>query len=80
MMLEVTVSGTGTEFYLPGFAAKTGTAENEDGSATIWTTGGLTDSLTPYSVTVCLDCTDQSSHYAGKIAQRILMYMQEEKQ
>ena len=80
MMLEVTVSGTGTEFYLPGFAAKTGTAENEDGSATIWTTGGLTDYLTPYSVTVCLDCTDQASPYAGKIAQRILMYMQEEKQ
>lgn len=83
MMAQVTEKGTGRSFYLPGFAAKTGTAQKADeegnlaGLYTIWTTGGLTDDTTPYCVTVCLDnvSSDAGSSDAGKLAQSILNYM-----
>lgn len=85
MMELVTEIGTGTSFYLPGFAAKTGTAQKEDedgnltGLCTVWTTGGLTDENTPYAVTVCMDDVDEyvGSAAAGKMAQSILIYMTE---
>ena len=85
MMELVTEIGTGTSFYLPGFAAKTGTAQKADedgnltGLCTVWTTGGLTDESTPYAVTVCLDDVDEyvGSAAAGKMAQSILIYMTE---
>lgn len=77
MMLQVTARGTGRSFYLPGFAAKTGTATNPDGTNTILTTGGLVDAKTPYCVTVCIDGVgeDVSSSVAGKMAKEILEYM-----
>lgn len=84
MMQQVTERGTGKSFYLPEFAAKTGTAQKADkegnlsGLYTVWTTGGLTDKTTPYSVTVCLDdVTNVNSEDAGKIAQKILQYLVE---
>lgn len=85
MMEQVTVKGTGTSFYLPGFAAKTGTAQKADETGnmtdlyTVWTTGGLTNSENPYSVTVCLDNVTEEvgSEEAGKLAQYILMYLTE---
>lgn len=85
MMLEVTARGTGASFYMPGFAAKTGTAQktNENGelsgSYTVWTTGGLVNDETPYSITVCLDNVSESvsSSDAGKLAQEILIHMTE---
>lgn len=83
MMTAVTTEGTGKSFYLPGFAAKTGTAEksDENGSPTdkytVWTTGGLTDENTPYSVTVCLDDVtgDVTSADAGMVANEVLGYV-----
>lgn len=77
MMLNVTSSGTGEAFYFPDFACKTGTAENENGSNTIWVTGGLINPETPYSITICLDGTTQSSTYAGIVANKILAYLTE---
>ena len=85
MMQEVTSRGTGQSFYVPGFAAKTGTAQksNEDGELTdlytVWTTGGLVDEDNPYSITVCLDnvTSDVNSSDAGKVAQQLLLYMME---
>ena len=85
MMELVTEIGTGASFYLPGFAAKTGTAQKADedgnltGLCTVWTTGGLTDENTPYAVTVCLDDVDEyvGSAAAGKMAQSILIYITE---
>lgn len=83
MMLGVTSYGTGTDFGMNGFAAKTGTAQkaDEEGNPsdfyTVWTTGGLTDEESPYSVTVCFDnvSSDIRSTYAGKTAKEILEYM-----
>ena len=83
MMYEVTERGTGTSFYMPGFAAKTGTAQKADENGemsdlyTVWTTGGLTNDETPYSITVCLDNVknDISSADAGKLAQETLIYL-----
>lgn len=83
MMLGVTEYGTGSNFYLPNFAAKTGTAEKANkkgeltGKYTVWTTGGLTLEEFPYSITVCLDDVDGDIHssYAGEIAKEILEYM-----
>lgn len=80
MMLAVTEKGTGRSFALPGFAAKTGTAQksSESGSlsekCTVWTTGGLTDEKMPYSVTVCLDDVKSTttSADAGRLARDIL--------
>lgn len=85
MMQEVTSRGTGQAFYLPGFAAKTGTAQKSDASGeladtyTVWTTGGLVNEETPYSIIVCLDnvSADVSSSDAGKVAQQLLLYMME---
>ena len=78
MMLGVTEHGTGKPFFLPGFAAKTGTAQKEEKQFnTVWTTGGLTDLSTPYAITVCLDQvgTNVSSVEAGKIGKEILEYL-----
>ena len=83
MMLGVTSYGTGTDFGMNGFAAKTGTAQkaDEEGNPsdfyTVWTTGGLTDEESPYSVTVCFDnvSSDIRSTYAGQTAKEILEYM-----
>lgn len=83
MMLGVTSYGTGKNFEMDGFAAKTGTAQKADregnltGYYTLWTTGGLVGEETPYSVTVCLDDVsgDIYSAYAGQIARAILEYM-----
>lgn len=83
MMLGVTSYGTGREFGMNGFAAKTGTAQkaDEDGNPldfyTVWTTGGLTDEENSYSVTVCFDnvSSDIRSTYAGQTAKEILVYM-----
>lgn len=77
MMQEVTKRGTGKEFYIPGFAAKTGTAEKSNNKYTVWTTGGFVSDEMPYSITVCLDdvSADTTSVNAGKIAQQILTYM-----
>ena len=78
MMLGVTSYGTGKDFYMPGFAAKTGTAQktNKIGKIsdlyTVWTTGGLVSEETPYSITVNLDDVHVSSTDAGKIAKEIL--------
>ena len=85
MMQEVTSRGTGQSFYLPGFAAKTGTAQKSDDDGgltdlyTVWTTGGLVNEETPYSITVCLDnvSADVTSSDAGKVAQQLLLYMME---
>ena len=76
MMLKVTLNGTGRSFHMEGLAAKTGTAQNER-SNTIWTTGGLVNEDTPYSITVCVDEVSKktSSSEAGKIAKEILTYM-----
>lgn len=83
MMLGVTSYGTGTDFGMNGFAAKTGTAQKADEEDslsdfyTVWTTGGLTDEKCPYSVTVCFDNVsgDIRSTYAGQMAKEILEYM-----
>ena len=83
MMLGVTSYGTGTDFEMNGFAAKTGTAQKADEEGdpsdfyTVWTTGGLTDEENPYSVTVCFDNvgSDIRSTYAGQTAKEILEYM-----
>lgn len=83
MMLGVTSYGTGTDFGMNGFAAKTGTAQKADKEGnpsdfyTVWTTGGLTDEESPYSVTVCFDNvgSDIRSAYAGQTAKEILEYM-----
>lgn len=77
MMVQVTANGTGRSFYLPGFAAKTGTATNPNGTNTVWTTGGLVSEKTPYCVTVGIDQVDDSvgSGVAGKMAKEILEYM-----
>lgn len=83
MMLKVNEKGTGKSFYMPGFACKTGTAQkaNKDGSIsnkyTVWTTGGMVNEETPYSVTVCLDNVPEEigSKYAGQIAKEILEYI-----
>ena len=77
MMVQVTANGTGRSFYLPGFAAKTGTATNPNGTNTVWTTGGLVNEETPYCVTVGIDQVDDSvgSGVAGKMAKEILEYM-----
>lgn len=83
MMLGVTSYGTGTDFGMNGFAAKTGTAQkaDEDGNPsdfyTVWTTGGLIKEESPYSVTVCFDNVsgDIQSTYAGQTAKEILEYM-----
>lgn len=82
-MLAVTTYGTGTHFYMPGFAAKTGTAQetNEKGELTglhtIWTTGGLVSEETPYTVTVCLNNINEKARGgdAGQIAKEILQFM-----
>lgn len=82
MMLGVTAYGTGKSFYMPNFAAKTGTAQKADEGGnlsdfyTVWTTGGLVTEDTPYSVTVCLDnvAGDIYSTYAGEMAKEILEY------
>lgn len=77
MMLQVTLNGTGQSFYLPGFAAKTGTATNADGSNTVLTTGGLVQEETPYCITVCMSGVgnEVSSGVAGKMSKEILQYM-----
>lgn len=83
MMQEVTSRGTGQAFYLPGFAAKTGTAQMSDEAGevadlyTVWTTGGLVNEETPYSITVCLDnvTAEVTSSDAGKVAQQLLVHM-----
>lgn len=82
MMLQVTARGTGETFWLPGFAAKTGTAQKapaDEGEElnTVWTTGGLINTETPYTVTVCLDDVTEevSSMDAGSLAREILLYM-----
>lgn len=81
MMLGVTTYGTGKDFYIPGFAAKTGTAQktNKAGKIsnlyTVWTTGGLVSEETPYSITVNLDDVHVSGTDAGKIAKEILQYI-----
>ncbi len=70
--------------YLPGFAAKTGTAQYMDSAGTVkwytlWTTGGLVDEEYPYSITVCLDQSPGSltSYDAGVLAKDILTYIRE---
>lgn len=86
MMESVTTWGIGTRFYYPEFAAKTGTAQKADkeGSIlneyTVWTTGGLTNENTPYSVTVCLDQVSEEidSTWAGLVARDILDYLAKE--
>lgn len=85
MMEMVTEKGTGKSFYIPKFAAKTGTAQKTDkngnltGLYTVWTTGGLVDEEKPYSITVCLDnvIEEVDSSKAGKVAQNILYYILE---
>ena len=79
MMIQVVKSGTGKTFYMKNMAAKTGTAQGKNFN-TIWTTGGLIDENTPYSVTVCLNGVekDTKSREAGKIMKDILFYMKEE--
>ena len=82
MMLQVTARGTGETFWLPGFAAKTGTAQNtpaDEGKElnTVWTTGGLVNTETPYTITVCLDDVPEeiTSADAGSLAREILLFM-----
>lgn len=82
-MLAVTTYGTGTHFHMPGFAAKTGTAQetNEKGELTglytIWTTGGLVSEETPYTITICLNNVNEKAGGgdAGQIAKEILHFM-----
>lgn len=81
MMQEVTARGTGTTFWLPGFVAKTGTAQKpsteEEDLNTVWVTGGLTNTETPYSITVSFDDVPKevSSADAGNLAREILLHM-----
>lgn len=85
MMKAVTEKGTGVSFYLPDFAAKTGTAQKSSQTGetsdlyTVWTTGGIVNDETPYSITVCLDDVsgEVTSAVAGTMAKEILVYVME---
>ena len=79
--MRLTARGTGTTFWLTGFVAKTGTAQKpsteEEDLNTVWVTGGLTNTETPYSITVSFDDVPKevSSADAGNLAREILLHM-----